>query len=166
MLEETVSAFFAVSWKKGQYLLEQQENLPLLSISSASMVLRLCPDLKFTVTSMTSKTVTFITVSPLVMSKVIMLWCWWDTGKQTELKGNHAMVLVGHRKHFFLLQNWWRKKQFVELDGEYLVASGASITFIKTPQNGIPTSFAISHGKYFELEMIDKPEGIIGEMLI
>jgi hypothetical protein len=45
-----------------------------------------------------------------------------------------------------------------------LVASGASITFIKTPQNGIPASFATSHGKYFELEMIDKPEGIIGEM--
>jgi hypothetical protein len=44
-----------------------------------------------------------------------------------------------------------------------LVASGASITFIKTPQSGIPTSFATSHGKYFELDMIDKPEGIIGK---
>jgi hypothetical protein len=79
------------------------------------------------------------------------------------------MVLVGHRKdddgkQFFLIQNWWHKKQFIEVDEEYLIASGALITFVKTPQNGIPASFAISHGKYFELEMIDKPEGIIGEM--
>lgn len=78
------------------------------------------------------------------------------------------MVLVGHRKaedgkQFFLLQNWWCKKQFVEVDKEYLVASGASITFVKTPQSGISSSFAIG-SKYFELEMIDKPEGIIGEM--
>lgn len=37
-----------------------------------------------------------------------------------KLIGYHAMVLVGHRedkgKRHFLLQNWWYKKQFVEVD--------------------------------------------------
>lgn len=84
------------------------------------------------------------------------------------LEGYHAMVLVGYRedkeKRHFLLQNWWHKKQFVEVDEDYLVASAALITFIQTPQTKIPESFAISHGKYFELEAIDKPEGIVGEM--
>jgi hypothetical protein len=47
--------------------------------------------------------------------------------------GSHAMVLVGHRKddtgkQFFLIQNWWFKKQFLEFDADYLIASGASIS--------------------------------------
>eukprot|EP00754_Rhynchopus_humris_P024135 Rhum_TRINITY_DN14868_c1_g1::Rhum_TRINITY_DN14868_c1_g1_i1::g.125171::m.125171 len=52
-----------------------------------------------------------------------------------EVEGFHAMTLVGHREkdgqHIFLLQNWWRQKQFVEVSAEYLAAAGAAIAFVK-----------------------------------
>jgi len=57
------------------------------------------------------------------------------TGKS---KGRHAMVLVGHRKEgdldLFLLQNWWRKKPFVEVTAEYLVSCQANVYVVVTPQ--------------------------------
>jgi hypothetical protein len=71
--------------------------------------------------------------------------------------GFHAMVLVGHRyekcknKLYFLLQNWWKNKQFIEVDEDYLEISGANITFIKTPQFSIPDQFAKNFGRYYEL---------------
>lgn len=78
------------------------------------------------------------------------------------------MTLVGHRvaagTSFFLLQNWWEKKQFVEVDANYLKASGAYFTFIETPQTAIPSSFSYTYGKYHELEAVDKPEGQANEM--
>jgi hypothetical protein len=83
-------------------------------------------------------------------------------------KGKHAMALVGHRqtdgRQFFLLQNWWKQKQFVEVDKEYLVKSGATVYFIKTPQPEIPLAYLQLAGKFFELEAIDKPEGYVHEM--
>jgi len=86
-----------------------------------------------------------------------------------DYKGLHAMALVGHRtdaagKVFYLLQNWWKHKQFVEVDEEYLENSGATIYFIKTPQTEIPTNFPKQFGKFFELELVDKPEGLCHEM--
>jgi len=77
--------------------------------------------------------------------------------------GSHAMALVGHRKdkngtQFFLLQNWWKSKQFVELDESYLENCGASVYFVKTPQTTIPGNFSKHYGRFFELELIDKPE--------
>lgn len=76
--------------------------------------------------------------------------------------GLHAMALVGHRMdqngtEYYLLQNWWKEKQCVEIDAEYLMRSGASINFIKTPQAKIP-NFSVHFGTVFELELIDKPE--------
>jgi len=88
-----------------------------------------------------------------------------------KLVGLHSMALVGHRKakdgkRNYLLQNWWKAKQFVEIDEEYLEKSGASVFFfIKTPQTEIPTNFPQVIGKYFELEAIDKPEGLCNEMM-
>eukprot|EP01127_Copromyxa_protea_P011319 TRINITY_DN283_c0_g1_i15.p1 TRINITY_DN283_c0_g1~~TRINITY_DN283_c0_g1_i15.p1 ORF type:complete len:325 (+),score=56.83 TRINITY_DN283_c0_g1_i15:181-1155(+) len=83
--------------------------------------------------------------------------------------GYHAMTFVGHRlsdngTSYFLLQNWWEKKQFVEVDADYLKASGAYFTFIETPQTGIPDTFSYTYGKYHELEAVDKPEGQANEM--
>eukprot|EP01126_Amoeba_proteus_P040048 TRINITY_DN4251_c0_g1_i10.p1 TRINITY_DN4251_c0_g1~~TRINITY_DN4251_c0_g1_i10.p1 ORF type:complete len:273 (-),score=34.03 TRINITY_DN4251_c0_g1_i10:182-1000(-) len=97
--------------------------------------------------------------------------CHFHYGSPSGQKiGYHAMVLVGYREKnnrcYFLLQNWWHKKQFVEVDKDYLVGSTAFITFIQTPQTKIPESFAINHGKYFESEAIDKPEGVVREMFI
>lgn len=59
-----------------------------------------------------------------------------------SFRGLHAMVLVGARvdasgRRFFLLQNWWPGKQFVEVSQEYLEACGAQLHFVETPQNAI-----------------------------
>jgi len=84
-------------------------------------------------------------------------------------KGLHAMALVGHRnangKRYYLLQNWWKTKQFVEIDEDYLKKSGATIYFVETPQIEIPTNFPRVDGRYFELEAIDKAEGVCHEMM-
>jgi hypothetical protein len=59
-----------------------------------------------------------------------------------KFHGNHAMVLVGicvddSGKVFFLLQNWWKGKQFVEVSREYMIASDASFHFVVTPQESV-----------------------------
>ena len=55
-----------------------------------------------------------------------------------EPVGYHAMVLVGSRlekgQRRYLLQNWWSKKPYIEVDAAYLGSSYARITFIETKQ--------------------------------
>ena len=82
------------------------------------------------------------------------------TGPATgDVKGSHAMVLVGHRvddatgAHRFLIQNWWSRKPFVEVDAQYLASSSAMLTFVPTPQPRIPESFAVNDAAHVELEM-------------
>ena len=59
-----------------------------------------------------------------------------------QVLGKHAMLLVGHRqesdKKLLLLQNWWRSKQFIEVDAEYLESTRTILYFVKTPQHAIP----------------------------
>ena len=47
--------------------------------------------------------------------------------QKIDSTGLHAMVLVGVRKNGngprYLLQNWWSKKPFVEVDADYLKSS-------------------------------------------
>ena len=55
----------------------------------------------------------------------------------------HAMVLVGMRRddegqYWFLMQNWWSEKLFVEVSYEFLMAADASITFVNKPIVDIP----------------------------
>ena len=50
----------------------------------------------------------------------------------------HSMVLIGARKstsgdYFFLLQNWWDTKYFVEVSGDCMYHCGALITFVNVP---------------------------------
>lgn len=82
--------------------------------------------------------------------------------------GNHAMALVGHRSangtQYFLLQNWWKEKQFVEVDASYLKHSGASVWFIETPQTDVPKDFAVNYANFYELEAVDKEESYWLEM--
>ncbi len=85
------------------------------------------------------------------------------------LIGLHAMALVGYRKdedgrRYFLLQNWWKQKQFVEVDEEYLRECEAQLHFVQTDQCEIPPNFAKSYGVYYELEALDKEEGHCFEM--
>ena len=83
-----------------------------------------------------------------------------------QSRGMHSMVLVGARKeggkHYFLLQNWWKQKQFVEVDVDYMESRGATIYFVKTPQTKIPKSFPQTHGIFAENEM-DKEEDYMME---
>jgi hypothetical protein len=76
--------------------------------------------------------------------------------------GLHAMVLIGVRESRsgkrFLLQNWWRTCQFVEVDLDYLRACRAQISFVETPQTSIPPRFPVSVDLYDETEFIDKSE--------
>lgn len=58
-----------------------------------------------------------------------------EVGGYTE---THSMVAVGYREangtKYFLLQNWWQNKQFVEVDKEYLTRCGGVMYFITTPE--------------------------------
>lgn len=66
---------------------------------------------------------------------------------KTNPVGNHAMVLVGIRiddggNVYYLLQNWWPGKQFVELSRDYMLATGTinrpQFHFITSPQHSVP----------------------------
>lgn len=81
-----------------------------------------------------------------------------------RLIGRHSMALVGHRfdkkkrKLYYLLQNWWKEKQFVEVDMDYLIMCGAYIRFIQTPQDAIPNGLASTYFKYHALDFVDAQE--------
>jgi hypothetical protein len=65
---------------------------------------------------------------------------WQHLGKYEveKFEGRHAMVLVGYRifdgKKLYLLQNWWKKKPYIEVDVDYLLSSKATVHFIKQRQ--------------------------------
>lgn len=69
-------------------------------------------------------------------------------------KGSHAMVLVGYKveegNHFFLMQNWWLKKQFVEVDHDYLLSCQAKLFFVETEQPNIPSEMPRKCGSWME----------------
>ena len=61
---------------------------------------------------------------------------------------HHSMLAVGHRRCAksgstrLLLQNWWRKKQFVEVgEAFYKSCMEAHAQYVMTPQRSIPASF-------------------------
>ena len=71
--------------------------------------------------------------------------------------GSHTDNSTG--KRWYLLQNWWKQKQFVQVDEEYLKASEATVYFVETPQQGIPSDFPTTYARYVENEnCIDKSE--------
>jgi hypothetical protein len=84
--------------------------------------------------------------------------------------GHHAMVLVGYKvvdgQDFFLLQNWWKEKQYVEVSSSYLIASQAIVHFVQEnveplQQNDFPT--LDGSYEYFEAETIDMAETFMPE---
>ena len=61
-----------------------------------------------------------------------------DSENEVMRNAMHSMVLIGARKslrgkYYFLLQNWWDGKYFVEVSGEYIHNCGAMITFLTKP---------------------------------
>lgn len=82
--------------------------------------------------------------------------------------GYHAMVLIGCRQDaagswWFLLQNWWKAKQFVEVSISYLQMCGAMVYFAKTPQPCIPSVFPQSSARVCEGSDIDKRETFLNK---
>jgi hypothetical protein len=68
-------------------------------------------------------------------------------GKDSEAPcGSHAMAVVGWRKDAvsgdlrLLVQNWWRGKQFFEVDLQYLVSRKAQLSWITTVSGSSATS--------------------------
>jgi hypothetical protein len=82
-----------------------------------------------------------------------------------DIKGRHAMTIVGHRKdgdgkEWFLVQNWWPQMQFVEISAEYLEACKATLYYVETPQTEIPKNFPVQHHMFADNENVDKPENV------
>ena len=78
--------------------------------------------------------------------------------------GRHSMVLIGVRQEgsrkVFLLQNWWRRKQFVEVSDAYLSACDARIVFVRTPQTGLSDlmqSHCTVYAETTDLDKMDSP---------
>ena len=66
-----------------------------------------------------------------------------DIMQAQEAEECHSMVLVGIRQdqdgqYWFLCQNWWPHKPFIEVSYEYMIAAGVYIAFIDKTQFEIP----------------------------
>lgn len=108
-----------------------------------------------------------ITYGPALVSRFSVT----DTFRKNEVSfhsftgnviGRHAMVLVGYRidesKYYFLLQNWWKSKPFVEVTSEYLASCNVELHFVTNPPNSIPANIILNNSAYVESEGIDVPE--------
>eukprot|EP01091_Cochliopodium_minus_P014618 TRINITY_DN4998_c0_g1_i5.p1 TRINITY_DN4998_c0_g1~~TRINITY_DN4998_c0_g1_i5.p1 ORF type:complete len:228 (-),score=40.40 TRINITY_DN4998_c0_g1_i5:47-730(-) len=69
---------------------------------------------------------------------------------EKEKEGIHSMIIIGIRydeikkKNFFLLQNWWKGKQFIEVDSQYLDECKSKLYYVETKQYKIPNQFKIN----------------------
>lgn len=63
----------------------------------------------------------------------------------------------------YLIQNWWNKKPFVEVDTAYLKSCDAIIHFVETAQTTIG-QYATNMHDHVECEMLDAPENFFPEM--
>ena len=86
---------------------------------------------------------------------------------------NHAMLIIGVRgegaARRFLVQNWWRRHQFVEMSLDYLESLTRRSLDISayvacTPQLAVPAGFAQAAAPYADSGHIDarEPEGLSG----
>ena len=109
---------------------------------------------------------------------------WKHTGRAIGQRfGYHSKLCIGVREEteklswwkrawkkprktrYFLLQNFWQTKQFVEVDEEYIESCRARVAFVKTPQIKILWGLPITSGKYAESANLDKPEQLPEERL-
>ncbi len=69
----------------------------------------------------------------------------------------HGMIMIGFRedqgKRYFLLQNWWAKKQFIEVDFEYQNECNPLLSYVETPQDHIPFDLE-KHVVFFQNALI------------
>lgn len=78
------------------------------------------------------------------------------TVNHRSIKGLHAMVLIGARidpvdgEYWFLLQNWWKDRFFIEVTGEYLASSECSLNFVENTITSISETLPLTHSSYAE----------------
>jgi hypothetical protein len=83
--------------------------------------------------------------------------------------GLHSMIIIGcrrddHNKLWFLVQNWWHHKQFIEISQDYMLNCECVVYFVRTPQHDIPSVFPIQNHFFAENTNVDKPESIMFNM--
>jgi hypothetical protein len=72
------------------------------------------------------------------------------------LIGYHAMVLVGYREDeelketYFLLQNWWKDRYFIEVSASYLEEVQADVVFVCAKLTRIPQDLPVINAEYTE----------------
>ena len=73
--------------------------------------------------------------------------------------GDHSMLLIGVKgsgeSKMFLVQNWWRNKQFVQVSFTYMEQCTPAVYFVRTPQTDVPNQFPLIYGGYAESGGID-----------
>lgn len=72
-------------------------------------------------------------------------------------RGLHAMLLIGAREdqsgeYWFLLQNWWTGRFFIEVNWQYLASSDCKISFVANTDDltDIPDNFSLLNTDYAE----------------
>jgi hypothetical protein len=68
--------------------------------------------------------------------------------------GQHAMLIVGGRKsedeYYFLLQNWWSGRYFIEVSSTYLQETDSVLTFVRADIESIPEDLPTTRATYAE----------------
>jgi hypothetical protein len=72
--------------------------------------------------------------------------------------GLHAMALVGHRtteegKKLYLIQSWWRSKQFFECDIDFLRSRQARLVWVAEKLTALPIALPLTNQAYQENEL-------------
>lgn len=80
-----------------------------------------------------------------------------------KVHGLTSMVMIGYKiideKIYYLLQTSKKSRLFIEIDEEYLIRSGATVYFIKKLNESFENLPKIT-GKFFNIEYLDKPDGL------
>ncbi len=100
---------------------------------------------------------------PALVSTFEVFDCFYDSSitshtnkPQGKSHGHHSMVLIGYRKNTmngetrYLLQNFWIRKVFVEVDANYLKSCGAIFTFSTATNTTMSNSFTFNYNKHVE----------------
>ena len=94
----------------------------------------------------------------------LLLYAGAEFGRCTEFN-YHAMLIVGVRTQGatrrFLVQNWWRRLQFLEISADYLETqpyANIGALFVLTPQRAPPMRWTRPAARYAETTLIDTLE--------
>jgi len=80
----------------------------------------------------------------------------------SDVEGSHSMVVVGYRhvktendkvRLFLLLQNWWQRRQFIEIDEPYFRDSEAVVLFTAKNLTNFPMIFDSTMAEYAEADV-------------